>query len=181
MIGFVQFSQIHIWITWYFQVHIIYVRVIRLARSLSMHSNLLLGFSSSMLVTGSQDLILILLFSILLYFVWMDSIISLVYISLGTKWSTSTGTYWTLGQLLVFLMTVSVTEEVVHCRYFWITCCINLETYQRSVKLKTLSWFLILQIWRMIDLIYRPEDEVLTELEKFKSHVLLCAYNSWGS
>ncbi|XP_010541065.1 PREDICTED: WD-40 repeat-containing protein MSI4 [Tarenaya hassleriana] len=32
-----------------------------------------------------------------------------------------------------------------------------------------------LQIWRMSDLIYRPEDEVLTELEKFKSHVLSCA------
>ncbi|VVA99685.1 unnamed protein product [Arabis nemorensis] len=32
-----------------------------------------------------------------------------------------------------------------------------------------------LQIWQMSDLIYRPEDEVLTELEKFKSHVLLCA------
>ncbi|CAH2077565.1 unnamed protein product, partial [Thlaspi arvense] len=32
-----------------------------------------------------------------------------------------------------------------------------------------------LQIWRMSDLIYRPEDEVLTELEKFKSHVFSCA------
>ncbi|KAF2285140.1 hypothetical protein GH714_038803 [Hevea brasiliensis] len=32
-----------------------------------------------------------------------------------------------------------------------------------------------LQIWRMSDLIYRPEDEVLTELEKFKSHVIACA------
>ncbi|KAG7530311.1 WD40 repeat [Arabidopsis thaliana x Arabidopsis arenosa] len=31
-----------------------------------------------------------------------------------------------------------------------------------------------LQIWRMSDLIYRPEDEVLTELEKFKSHVFTC-------
>ncbi|KAL5158376.1 WD-40 repeat-containing protein MSI4 [Glycine soja] len=29
-----------------------------------------------------------------------------------------------------------------------------------------------LQIWRMSDLIYRPEDEVLAELEKFKSHVV---------
>ncbi|KAK3018688.1 hypothetical protein RJ639_003119, partial [Escallonia herrerae] len=29
-----------------------------------------------------------------------------------------------------------------------------------------------LQIWRMMDLIYRPEDEVLTELDKFKSHML---------
>ncbi|CAA7027542.1 unnamed protein product [Microthlaspi erraticum] len=32
-----------------------------------------------------------------------------------------------------------------------------------------------LQIWRMIDLIYRPEDEVLTELENFKTHVFSCA------
>lgn len=32
-----------------------------------------------------------------------------------------------------------------------------------------------LQIWRMTDLIYRPEEEVLAELEKFKSHVLSCA------
>lgn len=32
-----------------------------------------------------------------------------------------------------------------------------------------------LQIWRMIDLIYRPEDEVLAELDKFKSHILTCA------
>ncbi|KAJ8766938.1 hypothetical protein K2173_011756 [Erythroxylum novogranatense] len=31
-----------------------------------------------------------------------------------------------------------------------------------------------LQIWRMSDLLYRPEDEVLTELEKFKSHVVSC-------
>ncbi|XP_027338916.1 WD-40 repeat-containing protein MSI4 [Abrus precatorius] len=32
-----------------------------------------------------------------------------------------------------------------------------------------------LQIWRMSDLIYRPEEEVLAELEKFKSHVVACA------
>ncbi|CAH9056049.1 unnamed protein product [Cuscuta epithymum] len=31
-----------------------------------------------------------------------------------------------------------------------------------------------LQIWRMMDLIYRPKDEVLAELEKFKSHLLSC-------
>ncbi|XP_062091030.1 WD-40 repeat-containing protein MSI4 [Humulus lupulus] len=31
-----------------------------------------------------------------------------------------------------------------------------------------------LQIWRMSDLIYRPEEEVLAELEKFKSHVVSC-------
>jgi len=35
-----------------------------------------------------------------------------------------------------------------------------------------------LQIWRMSDLIYRPEDEVLTELEKFKSHVFTCTSKS---
>lgn len=32
-----------------------------------------------------------------------------------------------------------------------------------------------LQIWRMIDLIYRSEDEVLDELDKFKSHLLTCS------
>ncbi|KAI4377789.1 hypothetical protein MLD38_015367 [Melastoma candidum] len=32
-----------------------------------------------------------------------------------------------------------------------------------------------LQIWRMSDLIHRPEEEVLAELEKFKSHVLECS------
>jgi histone-binding protein RBBP4 len=32
-----------------------------------------------------------------------------------------------------------------------------------------------LQIWRMSDLIYRPEEEVVAELEKFKSHVMTCA------
>jgi histone-binding protein RBBP4 len=31
-----------------------------------------------------------------------------------------------------------------------------------------------LQIWRMNDLIYRPDDEVLAELEQFKSHVIDC-------
>ncbi|KAK1265218.1 WD-40 repeat-containing protein MSI4 [Acorus gramineus] len=31
-----------------------------------------------------------------------------------------------------------------------------------------------LQIWRMSDLIYRPEEEVLEELEKFKSHIQTC-------
>ncbi|KAK1422511.1 hypothetical protein QVD17_25686 [Tagetes erecta] len=31
-----------------------------------------------------------------------------------------------------------------------------------------------LQIWRMIDLIYRPQEEVIDELEKFKSHILTC-------
>lgn len=32
-----------------------------------------------------------------------------------------------------------------------------------------------LQIWRMSGLIYRPEDEVLAELENFKSQVFSCA------
>ncbi|XP_010242216.1 PREDICTED: WD-40 repeat-containing protein MSI4-like [Nelumbo nucifera] len=35
-----------------------------------------------------------------------------------------------------------------------------------------------LQIWRMSDLIYRPEEEVLAELEKFKSHILSCSSKS---
>ncbi|XWS12068.1 hypothetical protein CRYUN_Cryun37aG0058800 [Craigia yunnanensis] len=34
-----------------------------------------------------------------------------------------------------------------------------------------------LQIWRMIDLIYRPAEEVLAELDKFKSHILACEKN----
>ncbi|XP_021293976.1 WD-40 repeat-containing protein MSI4-like isoform X1 [Herrania umbratica] len=34
-----------------------------------------------------------------------------------------------------------------------------------------------LQIWRMIDLIYRPAEEVLAELDKFKSHILACDKN----
>ena len=33
------------------------------------------------------------------------------------------------------------------------------------------------QIWRMIDLIYRPAEEVLAELDKFKSHILACEKN----
>ncbi|KAL2457338.1 WD-40 repeat-containing protein MSI4 [Abeliophyllum distichum] len=32
-----------------------------------------------------------------------------------------------------------------------------------------------LQIWRMTDLLYRPEEEVLEELQKFKDHVLECS------
>ncbi|CAL9774788.1 unnamed protein product [Musa acuminata subsp. burmannicoides] len=35
-----------------------------------------------------------------------------------------------------------------------------------------------LQIWRMSDSIYRPEDEVLAELEKFKAHILSCSPKS---
>ncbi|KAF9600977.1 hypothetical protein IFM89_014962 [Coptis chinensis] len=35
-----------------------------------------------------------------------------------------------------------------------------------------------LQIWRMSDLIYRPEEEVLAELENFKSHILTCSSKS---
>ncbi|KAF7142539.1 hypothetical protein RHSIM_Rhsim05G0020600 [Rhododendron simsii] len=35
-----------------------------------------------------------------------------------------------------------------------------------------------LQIWRMSDLIYRPEEEVVAELEKFKSHVIECTSKS---
>lgn len=37
------------------------------------------------------------------------------------------------------------------------------------------SFFFWVQIWRMIDLIHRPEDEVLAELDKFKSHIQECA------
>ncbi|KAK6914755.1 WD40 repeat, partial [Dillenia turbinata] len=32
-----------------------------------------------------------------------------------------------------------------------------------------------LQIWRMIDLLYRDQDEVLSELEKLKPHILSCS------
>ena len=35
-----------------------------------------------------------------------------------------------------------------------------------------------LQIWRMSDLIYRPEEEVLAELEKYVSHVIECTSKS---
>ncbi|XP_059633102.1 WD-40 repeat-containing protein MSI4-like [Cornus florida] len=35
-----------------------------------------------------------------------------------------------------------------------------------------------LQIWRMNDLIYRPEEEVLTELDNFKTHVVACTSKS---
>lgn len=35
-----------------------------------------------------------------------------------------------------------------------------------------------LQIWRMSDLIYRPEDEVLAELENFKQHIITCTSKS---
>ncbi|KAJ6816010.1 nucleosome/chromatin assembly factor C [Iris pallida] len=38
-----------------------------------------------------------------------------------------------------------------------------------------------LQIWRMMDLIYRPEEEVLEELGKFKAHILGCAPLRSGS
>ncbi|XAR53441.1 hypothetical protein NMG60_11021993, partial [Bertholletia excelsa] len=31
-----------------------------------------------------------------------------------------------------------------------------------------------LQIWRMSDMLYRPEEEVLAELERFKAHVVEC-------
>ncbi|XP_058774193.1 WD-40 repeat-containing protein MSI4-like [Vicia villosa] len=31
-----------------------------------------------------------------------------------------------------------------------------------------------LQIWRMMDLIYRPEEEVMAELDSFKTHILGC-------
>jgi histone-binding protein RBBP4 len=30
------------------------------------------------------------------------------------------------------------------------------------------------QLWRMSDLIYRPEEEVIAELEKFKNHLATC-------
>nr|GMC58910.1 WD-40 repeat-containing protein MSI4-like [Ipomoea batatas] len=35
-----------------------------------------------------------------------------------------------------------------------------------------------LQIWRMLDLLYRPEEEALAELQKFKDHVSKCAPKS---
>ncbi|KAL8102573.1 WD-40 repeat-containing protein MSI4-like [Apium graveolens] len=36
-----------------------------------------------------------------------------------------------------------------------------------------------LQIWRMSDLIYRPEEEVLAELEQYKAHVVECTSKSF--
>lgn len=35
-----------------------------------------------------------------------------------------------------------------------------------------------LQLWRMTDLLYRPRDEVLAELQKFKDHVIECSKTS---
>ncbi|CAK9144126.1 unnamed protein product [Ilex paraguariensis] len=35
-----------------------------------------------------------------------------------------------------------------------------------------------LQIWRMTDLLYRPEEEVLAELYQFKDHVIECTSKS---
>ncbi|XP_074295909.1 WD-40 repeat-containing protein MSI4-like isoform X2 [Silene latifolia] len=32
-----------------------------------------------------------------------------------------------------------------------------------------------LQIWRIIDLLYRPEEEVLAELDEFRSNVAACS------
>ncbi|KAG9143290.1 hypothetical protein Leryth_010215 [Lithospermum erythrorhizon] len=32
-----------------------------------------------------------------------------------------------------------------------------------------------LQIWRMMDLLYRPEEDVISELDKFKDHLLTCS------
>lgn len=32
-----------------------------------------------------------------------------------------------------------------------------------------------LQIWRMLDLLYKPEEEALADLEKYKSHLLSCS------
>lgn len=43
-----------------------------------------------------------------------------------------------------------------------------------SDDVETISGGGTLQIWRMSDLIYRPRDEVLTELEDFKAHVAGC-------
>ncbi|KAK6148719.1 hypothetical protein DH2020_016244 [Rehmannia glutinosa] len=37
-----------------------------------------------------------------------------------------------------------------------------------------------LQIWRMLDLIYRPEKDVLDELEKLKSHIRPCSSKSFS-
>jgi histone-binding protein RBBP4 len=37
-----------------------------------------------------------------------------------------------------------------------------------------LQFLYLVQIWRMSDLIYRPEEEVLTELEAFKTHLASC-------
>ncbi|KAL0337289.1 UNVERIFIED_CONTAM: WD-40 repeat-containing protein MSI4 [Sesamum calycinum] len=35
-----------------------------------------------------------------------------------------------------------------------------------------------LQLWRMTDLLYRPKEEVLAELQKFKDHVIECSKTS---
>ena len=169
----------------HFQAHRIHIQMhISSARSLRVHPKALLGFSSSMLVTGFlKALILILLLSC------FNSIYNIfMYIFSGTTWSTSTGTYWNLGLSSVFLVTVRVTVGVVHCRYFLKTFFLHylgtslLSIIFSVIKMKNFVMvFKIWQIWRMSGLIYRPEDEVLAELENFKSQVFSCASRPWWS
>lgn len=42
-------------------------------------------------------------------------------------------------------------------------------------NMMTLILLYVLQLWRMTDLLYRPKDEVLAELQKFKDHVIECS------
>jgi len=53
----------------------------------------------------------------------------------------------------------------------------NGKTRSEMLTLMIFGW---LQIWRVIDLLYRPETEVLAELDQFKSHIANCP-PSWES
>ena len=48
------------------------------------------------------------------------------------------------------------------------------ETQLNAVVFIIWDILILMQIWRMIDLIHRAEEDVLVELENFKSHILAC-------
>lgn len=98
----------------------------------------------------------------------------------------STGGGGTL-QVLVFLV---ILQRIVN----WQASCIFTDNWSYLTYMVPLSFIpycdssygfcsfltiLYIQIWRMSDLIYRPEEEVLTELENFKSHLASCTPRNW--
>jgi len=96
----------------------------------------------------------------------------------------STGGGGTL-QVLVFLV---ILQTVVNWQDKSELCFhLQLELLNLYVSLALYSyWFcsfltiLFVQIWRMSDLIYRPEEEVLQELENFKAHLASCTPRNWN-
>ncbi|KAL0380500.1 UNVERIFIED_CONTAM: WD-40 repeat-containing protein MSI4 [Sesamum angustifolium] len=57
----------------------------------------------------------------------------------------------------------------------WSTFTGMLPIHGQSLVCLKMEKRLVGEIWRMIDLIYRPEEEVVAELDKFKSHLLACS------